>query len=128
MAYSMVFVVSSDPAVRDSLLELIRSAGLSAEASSSLEVWEDSVGPERQGCLLLDARAHELAGPARLVRFAAICTARPVLLLVDRGDVAIAVRAIKDGAVDVVEKPYRDENLLQRLKRAAVVQDARASG
>jgi FixJ family two-component response regulator len=120
MACATVFVVSDDPAVRDSLSELARSAGLPAETSTSLEAWRASVRPERAGCLVLDARAREFACPDHLARFDAVCAERPVVLLVDRGDVPITVRAIKGGAVDVVEKPCRGESLLERIRRAAV--------
>jgi len=59
---------------------------------------------------------------------AATCTRLPVLLLVDRGDVPIAVRAIKVGALDVLEKPLRDTNLLERIKVAAAAgRDANAN-
>lgn len=120
MACATVFVVSDDPAVRDSLSELVRSAGLRAETSTSLEAWRAAVPPERAGCLVLDARARDFAGPDQLARFAAVCAERPVLMLVDRGDVPIAVRALRGGAMDVVEKPCRGESLLERIRRVAM--------
>lgn len=113
-----VFVVSDNAAVRDSILELVASAGLRAEAFSCLESLRGSVRPERCACLVLDANARELASAERLGGFAAICAKHPVLLLIDRGDVPVAVRAIRDGAVDVLEKPCRDETLLERIRRA----------
>ena len=120
MAYTTVFVVSDDPAVRDSVSELVASAGLRADTFPSLETWLEAVQPERRGCLVLDARVCHFTGLERLARFASMCASRPVLLLIDRGDVPIAVRAIRGGAVDVLEKPYRDVNLLERIKRAAL--------
>ena len=128
MAYTTVFVVSDDPAIQDSLSELVASAGLTAEIFPSLEVWLDAVQPERGGCLVLDTRVRDLTGPERLARFASVCARRPVLLLIDRGDVPVAVRAIKEGAVDVLEKPLREDDLLERVKRAAATErDARAN-
>ena len=100
-----VFVVSDDPAIRDSLSELVASAGLTAEIFPSLEVWLDAVQPEREGCLLLDAWVRDLTGPERLERFASVCARRLVLLLIDRGDAPVTVLAIKDGAVSVLENP-----------------------
>ena len=129
MSDTTVFVVSDDPAIRDSLSELIVSADLNAEAFSSLEVWLGAVGPGRQGCLVLDARARDFTDPQRLGRLTATCTRLPVLLLVDRGDVPIAVRGIKEGAVDVLEKPLRNVNLLERIKMAAAARaDTDANG
>ena len=127
MAYATVFVVSDDSAIRDSLCELVGSAGLHAEAFPTLDAWAEADRPERKGCLVLDARARDFSCPDSLAAFSCICARRPVLLLVDRGDVPIAVRAIKDGAADVFEKPYRDERLLEGIKRsAAAAQDAEA--
>jgi len=123
MATTTVYVVSGNAAIRDSLSELAASAGLHAEAFASLEAWLEAVRPAQPGCLVLDASARDFSGPERLEQFASICTARPVLLLIDRGDVPIAVRAIREGAVDVLEKPCRDANLLEHLRRAAAAVD-----
>ena len=56
MTSATVVVVSGDAAVRDSLTELLRSAGLSAEPYSSLETWPKAVPPEQRGCLVVDAQ------------------------------------------------------------------------
>jgi FixJ family two-component response regulator len=119
MANTTVFVVSDDPAIRDSLSEFIASAGLGAETFASLERWLGAVPSTPRGCLVLDARVRGFTQPDRLVRLTATCTRLPVLLLVDRGDVPIAVRGIKAGAVDVVEKPLGKASLLARIKMAA---------
>jgi two-component system response regulator FixJ len=114
-----VFIVSDDPAIRDSLSELMAAAGLHAETFASLETWLEAVPPKPRGCLVLDAKVSDTTGPERLARLKATCTRLPVLLLVDRGDVPTAVGAIKDGALDVLEKPLRDGYLLERIKVAA---------
>lgn len=129
MACTTVFVVSDDPAVRNSLSELVASTSLRAETAASLEAWRAAVRPDRAGCLVLDASARDFAGADHLARFAAICAERPVLLLVDRGDVPIAVRAIRSGAADVLEKPCRGESLLERIRCAAAAgQDSTTTG
>jgi len=119
MATTTVFVVSGNAAVRDSVSELAASAGLRAEAFAALEAWLAAVPPAQPGCLVLDASARDFACPEHMERFSSICAARPVLLLVDRGDVPVAVRAMREGAVDVLEKPCRDASLLEHLRRAA---------
>jgi two-component system response regulator FixJ len=116
-----VFVVSDDPAIRDSIAELAASAGLQSETFVSLQAWLNAAAPKRGGCLVLDAAAVDTACLARLTELSV--AGQPVLLLVDRGDVPIAVRAIKLGAMDVLEKPYRNVTLLESIKRLA----ARAS-
>jgi two-component system response regulator FixJ len=124
MHRATVFIVSGDPAVRDSLAELFGSAGLCARAFDSLEQWRGAVSPEQPGCLVLDARVREVTGPEHPGALASVCATRSVLMLIDRGDVPIAVRAIREGAVDVLEKPYRDVNLLERVMRAAAAAGA----
>jgi two-component system response regulator FixJ len=74
-----------------------------------------TVPPQPRGCLVLAAKVSDTTGPERLARLKAICTGLPVLLLVDRDHVPAAVRAIKDGALDVLGKPLRDEYLLERI-------------
>jgi len=115
-----VFIVSADTALRDSVAKLLASAGLRAEILPSLQAWLESAGPEPQGWLVLDAGAGDLVEPAGLARFASACARIPVLVLTERGDVPMAVRAIKYGAVDVLQKPFRDSDLLERIKRAVV--------
>jgi two-component system response regulator FixJ len=124
MTSATVFVVSGDAAVRDSLVELIATAGLRAEAFASLAQWREAVPPGQAGCLVLDARVREVTGAEHAEGLASLCAKRPVLMLIDRGDVPIAVRAIREGAVDVLEKPYRDVVLLERVMRAAAAASA----
>ena len=129
MEYTTVFVISDDPAIRESLSELLASTGLYGETFPLLEMWCEAVPPTPGGCLLLDARVSDFTDPESLARLTATCARLPVLLLVDRGDVPTAVRAIKGGAVDVLEKPLRGEYLLERIKLAAAAgQDAKANG
>jgi len=129
MAFKTVFVVSDDPAVQDSLSELVASAGLRAEIYPSLEMWLEAASPNPGGCLVLDARVCDITSPDRLARVTASCARLPVVLLVDRGDVPTAVRGIKEGAADVLEKPVRDGHLLERIEMAvAAGQDANAIG
>jgi FixJ family two-component response regulator len=129
MADTTVFVVSDNSAVRDSLAELIASAGLCAETFRSLEMCLEAVPSKPRGCLVLDARVRDFTVPERLARLTVACSKLPVLLLVDRGDVSIALRGIEEGVADVLEKPLRDEKLLERIQRAAAAgQDAEANG
>jgi FixJ family two-component response regulator len=77
----------------------------------------------------VDTKARDISGPERLARLKATCARLPVLLLVDRGDVPTAVRAIRVGTLDVLEKPLRDGCPLECIKMAAAVgKDASANG
>jgi two-component system response regulator DctR len=120
MTYKTVYVVSDDPAIRDSLSELIASAGLRAKTFPVLESWLEAVSSKSAGCLILDAAVRDFTLQERLERLTATCSRLPVLVLVDRGDVPIAMSAVKRGVFDILEKPLRDTNLLERIKIAAV--------
>jgi FixJ family two-component response regulator len=129
MADTTVFVVSDNSAVRDSLAELIASADLCAETFPSLEMWLEAVRSQPHGCLVLDTRVRDFTVSEQLARLTVACSKLPVLLLVDRGGVSIALRGIKEGVADVLEKPLRDEKLLERIQGAvAAGQDAEAKG
>jgi FixJ family two-component response regulator len=127
MTDATAFIVSDDPAVRDALSELAASGGLQAETFPSLAAWHGVVPAARRGCLLLDARAEDLAGAARRAQLRAACAVRPVLLLADRGDVPTTVSAMRAGVFEVVEKPPRNGHLLERIRLAAASQPARRS-
>jgi len=112
-----VFVVSEDAAVRDSVKDLVESAGMQVETFSSLQAFLDAAPTGRQVCLILDTNGGLLRDPERWATLATACARTPTLLITDRGDVPVAVRAVRAGAVDVVEKPYRDQNLLDSINK-----------
>jgi FixJ family two-component response regulator len=118
MEIPSVFVVSADAAVSDSVKDLVESTGFQAEIFTSLRAFLDAVGSERRGCLVLDTQIRDLSDPERQPNLAAACNRMPVVLIVDRGDVPTAVCAVKAGAIDIVQKPYRDEKLLDRIATA----------
>jgi FixJ family two-component response regulator len=127
MADTTVFVVSDDFAIRDSLSELIASAGLRAETFPSLELWLEAAPLKPRGCLVLDARDWDVTDLERPANLTTNFTRLPVLLLVDRGSVPMAVRALKEGVADILEQPRRDEDLLERIEMAVAGQDANAN-
>ena len=115
MESPVVFVVSADPAVSDSIKNLVESVGLPAETFRSLSIFLDAVEPARRGCLVLDAHIRDLRDPQWQASLGAAYNRMPGLLITDRGDVPTAVRAVKAGAMDVVQKPYREQKLLYAI-------------
>jgi len=118
-----VFVVDDDAAVRDSIAELVASVGLRAETYASAPTFLDAFGPERPGCLVLDVRMAEMSGLALQQRLNALGAAMPVIVLTGHGDVPMAVEAMKGGALDFLQKPYREQDLLDSIN-AALSEDA----
>lgn len=113
-----VYVVDDDAAVRDSIAELSESVGLEAEVYASAQEFLDAYEPERPGCLVLDVRMAEMSGLVLQERLNALGTGIPVIVLTAHGDVEMAVAAMKAGAVDFLQKPYRDQALLDSINTA----------
>ena len=125
MGKSIVFVVSADAVVSDSIKALVESAGLQALTFRSLKIFLDALEPDRRGCLVVNAHIRDLRDPHWQVDLADAYKRLPGLLITDRGDVPMAVRAVKAGAVDVVQKPYWEQHLLDAI-RAMLQADAAA--
>jgi two-component system response regulator FixJ len=113
-----VFIVDDDEAVRDSLGALVESAGLTAEPYESGTAFLAAVGPERIGCVLLDVQMPGLGGLEIQQRLATGHAALRVIVVTGHGDVPLAVKAMKAGAFDFIEKPFDDEGLLDCIRRA----------
>lgn len=112
-----VFVVDDDEHVRDSLRWLLESAGLTVETYASAREFLVACDPPRPGCLVLDARMPDIGGLELLEQIAARGMHLPVILITGHGDVPMTVRAMKAGAVDVIEKPLDDQRLLERIRQ-----------
>jgi RNA polymerase sigma factor (sigma-70 family) len=121
----VVFVVDDDPAMQESLRWLIESVGLEVRTFSSAAEFLDAYEPEQPGCLLTDVRMPQMSGLDLQERLSAMNAALPVVMITGYGDVSMAVRAMKRGAADFIEKPFNDQELLDRIQRA-VDQDTRS--
>ncbi len=113
-----VFVVDDDDAVRGSLRWLIESVGLRVETYGSAREFLAAYDPVRPGCLVLDVRMPGMSGLDLQDRLALLQYAPPTIIISGHGDVPMAVRAMKGGAVDFVQKPFNDQVLLDCIQRA----------
>jgi len=113
-----VFVVDDDVAVRDSVVELVESIGLQAEGYASALAFLEAFQPERSGCLVLDVRMAEMSGLVLLQKLNTLGNRIPIIVLTGHGDVPMAVQAMKAGAIDFLQKPYRDQALLDSINTA----------
>ncbi|MEJ2576139.1 MAG: response regulator FixJ [Gammaproteobacteria bacterium] len=120
-----VFVVDDDQAMRSSLQWLIESVGLSVESFASADEFLRSYSPGRDGCLLLDVRMPGMSGLELQDYLNQHQIEIPVIIITGHGDVHMAVRAMKSGAVDFIEKPFNDEMLLDAIRNALTLDDRR---
>jgi FixJ family two-component response regulator len=114
----VVFVVDDDAAVRDSLRWLMDSVGLRVVPFDSGEAFLDAVTPDREGCVLLDLRMPGLSGLEVHAQLRERGVELPVIVVSGHGDVPMAVRALKSGVVDFIEKPFKDQELLDCVQQA----------
>ena len=119
-----VFVVDDDDAVRQSLALLIRSMGLVAEVFESAQAFLAVCDAQRGGCLLLDIRMPGMSGLELQEELQRRAIDLPVIFITGHGDVAMAVRAMKSGAVDFIEKPFNDQQLLDRINQSLEIDRA----
>lgn len=113
-----VFVVDDDPAMCSSLRWLLQSVGLSVETYATAEEFLAAYDPQRAGCLILDVRMPGMSGLNLQEELAARDIILPIIVITAYAEVPTAIRALKSGAVDFLEKPFSDEILLERVREA----------
>ena len=113
-----VFLVDDDEAVRDSLGLLMKSVGLTSRSFASATEFLAEYDSDRPGCLVLDIRMPGMSGmelQQKLIEMRAIL---PIIFITGHGDIPMAVEAMQRGAVDFIPKPFRDNELLDRINKA----------
>ena len=119
MSDATVFIVDDDQAVARSLRWLIETVRLKVETFASAQAFLDSYDETKPGCLVLDVRMPGMSGLELQERLAARRDYHlPIIFITGHGDVQMAVRAVQAGAYDFVEKPFNDQDLLDRIQRA----------
>lgn len=120
-----VYVVDDDAAVREALCWLISSVDLAVESYASAHQFLDAFVPSGPSCLVLDLRMPGMSGTQLQQELANLQLDIPIIIISGHADVAVAVQVLKAGAVDLLEKPFSDQALLDRI-RLALEHDARA--
>ena len=107
-----VLVVDDDALIRDSLKQLVKSVGLQAESFSSTQAFLDAELPDTPSCLVLDIRIPGLSGLDLQDELEKRGILIPIIFITGHGTVPMSVRAMKAGAVDFLQKPFEDQELL----------------
>jgi two-component system response regulator FixJ len=113
-----IFVVDDDTAVRDALKLLLRSVGQAVETFGSAQEFLDAYGEDRPGCLVLDIRMPGMSGLELQQKLNEKHSILPIIFITGHGDVPMAVEAMQAGAVDFIQKPFRDQDLIDRINQA----------
>jgi two-component system response regulator FixJ len=114
---AVVHIVDDDESLRRALYRLLRSAGYNAITYGTATAVIDAA-PQLSGCLLLDLRMPDMDGLEAHARLVALGVRLPVIVVTGHGDVPTAVRAMKAGALDFIEKPIDEDRLLTAIEAA----------
>ncbi|MDI9430944.1 MAG: response regulator [Planctomycetota bacterium] len=117
-ANPIVFVVDDDEAICQSLRLLIEDIGLAVRTFSGARQFLDHYDSSQPGCLVLDVRMSGMSGIELQARLNELNVAIPTIIITGHGDVPMAVETLKAGAIDFIEKPFRDQVLLDSVQRA----------
>ena len=115
---SIVYIVDDNDDVRETLRLLFESVDLCAESFGSAGEFLDAYPMGQSGCLIADVRMPEMSGLELQEEMAKRSIDLPVIIITGYGDVEMAVNAMKAGAADFIEKPYKEQELLDRVHKA----------
>ncbi len=113
-----VFVIDDDDAVRDAVTLLLESVGLTVEAYGDAQAFLDAVETDRAGCIVLDVRMPGMSGMDLQKNLNRLGSTLPIVFVTGHGDVPMAVEAMRAGAVEFLQKPFRDQDLIDRVHTA----------
>jgi two-component system, LuxR family, response regulator FixJ len=129
-----VYIVDDDPVARDSVRWLVESVGLQAATYEGAQDFLDAFDPHQHGCLVLDVRLKGMSGFELLECLRTAHTTPPTVMITGYADFSTAVRAMKGGVVDILEKPFSEQGLLDSIwhaidiDRKKRVEDAERAG
>ena len=113
-----VYIVDDDDGMRRALAVLLGTVGYETAAFSRARHFLEACTPAAQGCLLLDIRMPDMSGLELQAILNSIGCTLPVVFITGHGDVPMAVQAMKEGAFEFIQKPFRDQDLLDRINQA----------
>jgi len=120
-----VFIVDDDAAIRFAMQALMDSVNLNHEIFASADDFLEKIGEQRPGCLVLDIRMPGLGGLELQEELIKRGNTLPIIFITGHGDVPMAVEAMQKGAVDFIQKPFRDQELLDRIREALATDEER---
>lgn len=123
-----VFVVDDDAGVLDAVQLLLQSVGLPSRGFSSAGEFLEEFDSDCPGCLILDLRMPGMGGRELQKRLLEMGATLPIIFVTAHGDVPTAVDAVKDGAVDFIQKPFPDQKLLDKVNQALQLDALRKKG
>ena len=122
-----IHVVDDDEAMRDSMSWLLEGEGYKFACYNSAASFLAARNAHMRGCLVLDVRMPEMSGLELHEKLEALGSQLPIIFVTGHGDVPMAVGALQRGACDFIEKPFNNEDLLTRIRRALELDNQRSA-
>lgn len=122
-----IALIEDDGAVLDSMRQLLERRGLGVSCFNSAEAFLGSLGTEPPACIVSDVRMPGLSGIELQKRLKAQGCKAPVILITGHGDISMAVAAMRDGALDFIEKPYDADRLIASIETAVAAEQQQRS-
>lgn len=119
------FIIDDDPDMRGSLEYLVQSVGIATVTYGSATEFLAGFSPTQGGCIVCDVRMPEMSGLDLLERLVALHSSLPVILMTGFADVPMAIRALKLGAADFIEKPFSGQLMLEAIQRSLMEEHSR---
>ena len=113
-----VYIVDDDEGVRDGFGLLMETVGQSYEVYSSAIEFLEAYHPNMRGCLVLDIRMPRMSGLDLQEKLKEKGSLLPIIFITGHGDIPMAVDAMRRGALDFIRKPFREQNVLDRINEA----------
>ncbi len=117
-ATPLVTIVDDDEGMRESVGEILRSVGIDSVGFGSTAELLAATVPNRPGCLILDVRLPGLSGLELQAKLASAGNRKPIIFMSGYGDIPMTVKAMKAGALDFLQKPFRDQDIIDAVTAA----------
>lgn len=117
----VVFVIDDDAGIRDGLQLLLETTGQTVQVYANARDFLADFTPSMNGCLLLDIRMPNMSGLELQTHLNDLHSTLPIIFISGHGDIPMAVEAMRQGALDFIRKPFREQDLLERINQALLI-------
>jgi len=121
----LIYIVDDEPDVRLAVSLLMQSIGLETQCFANAREFWDALDPQQPGCIVLDVRMPGMSGIELQAQLTTLPYHPPIIMVSGHGEVPTVVRAMKSGALDFLQKPYSDQDLIDRVHRAIAIDEQR---
>ncbi|MCK5697438.1 MAG: response regulator transcription factor [Gammaproteobacteria bacterium] len=120
-----IFVVDDEPEIRDALRLLLESVGYYVECFATADEFLNQFEPTRKGCLILDVKMPSMSGMTLQEKLTSMKALLSIIMISGHGEIPMVVKAVQNGAIDFLQKPFSGQELLNCISNALEVNEQR---